>query len=194
VVVGLLILLQGRTFADALAIRLGEEPDMEVVATLDDITLPSRLFVGSPVDVMLLDADIPDDAAFRLCQELSQNSEAPRVIFLSHSADPERIARGIRAGAIGWVCQYESLDRLIHVIRSAVRGEMSLPPGETAAVLRLLARGPDPGRSGGAELVSAPPVASRRSWHRHCQKRLSVRAIRATTRWPSFSPRRLQTG
>lgn len=193
-VVGLLILLQGRTFTDALAIRLGEEPDMEVVAALDATILPSRLFAGSLVDVMLLDADIADDAAFSMCQELSQNSDAPHVIFISHSADPELIARGIRAGAIGWVCQYESLDRLLQVIRRAATGEISLPPGETAAVLRLLARGPDPGRNGGAELTAAPPVASRRLWYRHCQKRLSARAIRAATRWPSFSPRPLQAG
>ena len=56
----------------------------------------------------------------------------------------------IGAGAVGWVCQYESLDRLLHVIRGVARGEMLLPPGETAAVLRLLARGPDPDRNGGA--------------------------------------------
>jgi DNA-binding NarL/FixJ family response regulator len=192
--VGLLILLQERTFADALAIRLEEEPDMEVVAALDTIALPPRLFVGSPVDVVLLDADIADDAAFRMCQELSQNSEAPHVIFLSHSADPERIARGIGAGAVGWVCQYESLDRLLHVIRGVARGEMLLPPGETAAVLRLLARGPDPDRNGGAELLAAPPVAIRRLWYRHCPKRLITSAIRTATRWPFFSPRRLQAG
>jgi DNA-binding NarL/FixJ family response regulator len=150
-----LILVQERTFACALAIRLEEEPDLEVVAALDTEILPG-LFAGSRVDVVLLDADIADDAAFRMCQELSQGSGAPHVIFISESTDAERIARGIRAGAVGWVCQYESLDRLLRVIRGAVTGGMWLPPAEASAVLRLLTRGPEPDRGGAAELLAAP--------------------------------------
>jgi DNA-binding NarL/FixJ family response regulator len=161
VAIGLFIMLQERTFAEALAIRLEEEPDVEVVAAVDTKALPPLLFAGNRVGVVLLDADIADDAAFRMCQELSQNSGAPYVILISHSADPERIARGIRAGAVGWVCQYESLDRLLHVIRGAVRGEILLPPGETAAVLRLLMRGPDLDHDAGAQLLAAPPGRGR---------------------------------
>ncbi|HEX6524064.1 MAG TPA: response regulator transcription factor [Streptosporangiaceae bacterium] len=141
--VALFILLQERTFADALAIRLEREPDMDVVATLDINALPSRLLVGSQVDVVLLDADLADDTAFRLGQELSQAPDAPRVIFLGHSDDPERIVRGIRVGAVGWVRKDESLDRLIRVIRGVARGETWLPPDQIGEVLRLLMRGPD---------------------------------------------------
>jgi DNA-binding NarL/FixJ family response regulator len=154
--VGVSILLQERTFAYALAVRLQEEPDVQVVTVLDTKALSPRLFAGSRVDVVLLDADIADDAAFRLCQELSQDSGAPYVIFISHSADPERIVRGIRAGAVGWVYQNESLDRLLHVIRGAATRQIWLPPGEAAAVLQLLARGPDPDRNHGAELLARP--------------------------------------
>jgi DNA-binding NarL/FixJ family response regulator len=161
----LFILLQERIFADVLAIRLEQEPDMEVAAALDTKSLPSYLFIESSVDVVLLDADVAGNAAFRMCQELSANSEAPHVIFLSHSADPERIAGAIRAGADGWVCEDESLDRLMYVIREVVRGETCLPPGQTT-VLRLLRResGPDRDRDedrdgdedGDAQSVSAP--------------------------------------
>ena len=95
--VSLFVLLQERTFADALAIRLEREPDMDVVAALDTSALPSRMFVGSRVDVVLLDADLADNAGLRLGQELSQAPEAPRMVFLSHSNDPERIVRAISA-------------------------------------------------------------------------------------------------
>jgi len=64
--VNLFILLEERTFADALAIRLEREPDMEVVAALDTSAVPSRMLVGSRVDVVLLDADLADNAGFRL--------------------------------------------------------------------------------------------------------------------------------
>jgi DNA-binding NarL/FixJ family response regulator len=138
--VNLFILLQERTFADALAIRLEREPDMEVVAALDTSALPSRMLVSSRVDVVLLDADLADNAAFRLGQELSQAPEAPSMVFLSHSNDPERIVRAIGVGAVGWVRKDESLDRLIYVIRGVARGETWLPPDQTGEVLRLLMR------------------------------------------------------
>jgi DNA-binding NarL/FixJ family response regulator len=141
--VSLFILLQERTFADALAIRLEREPDMEVVAALGTSALPSRILVGSRVDVVLLDADLADNAAFRLGQELSQAPEAPSMVFLSHSNDPERIVRAIRVGAAGWVRKDESLDRLIYVIRGVARGETWLPPDQTGEVLRLLMRRSD---------------------------------------------------
>ena len=141
--IGLFILVQERTFADALAIRLEREPDMDVVAALDASVLPPRVFAGSRVDVVLLDADLADNAAFGLCQELSQSSHAPHVIFLSQSNDPECIVRAIRAGAVGWVREDESLARLIYVIRGVARGETWLPPHQTGEVLRRLMNGPD---------------------------------------------------
>ena len=139
---GLLILVHERIFADVLGIRLDREPDMEVVAALDASALP-RLSVGSGVDMVLLDADLPGDAAFRVADELSQAPSAPYVVFLSHSSDPECIVRAIRAGAAGWVRKDESIDRLLYVIRGVARGETWLPPDQTGEVLRLLMNGPD---------------------------------------------------
>ncbi len=152
--IGLLILVQERTFADALAIRLEAEPGIDVVAALDTKALPPRAFVGHHVDVVLLDADLPGNAAFRLCEELSAASPAPHVVFLSHSGDPARIVRAITAGAAGWVGKQEPLERLIHVIIGVARGETWLPPGQTGEVLRLLLRGPQDA-SDSAELLSA---------------------------------------
>jgi DNA-binding NarL/FixJ family response regulator len=107
------------------------------------------------IDVLLLDGDLPDDAAFGLCEKMSHSRGAPHVIVLSHSTDPRRIVRAIRAGAIGWVGKGESLDRLIYVIRGVARNETWLPPGQTGQVLRLLLHGPDREPDDGAELLAA---------------------------------------
>lgn len=152
--VRLLILVQERTFADALATRLEAERDIEVVAALHTRTPSPHLFTASRADVVLLDGDLPDDAAFDLSDELSQSGEAPYVIFLSQSSDPRRIVRAIAAGGAGWVRKDESLDRLIDVIHGVARGETWLPTGETGKVLRLLLGRPDPEHDGG-ELLAA---------------------------------------
>ena len=149
----LFILVKERVFADALAIRLDTEPDVDVVAALHTNIPPAHLCTGM-VDVLLLDGDLPDDAAFGLCEKMSNSRGAQHVIVLSHSADPRRIVRAIRAGAIGWVGKGESLDRLIYVIRGVARNETWLPPGQTGQVLRLLLHGPDREPEDGTELLA----------------------------------------
>lgn len=139
--VKLLIVVKERTFADALSTRLEAEPDVEVVAALHRRPASWRGFAGSAANVVLIDGDLPDDAAFGLCEELSRLGRAPYTVFLSSFSEPRRIVRAIGAGAAGWVRKDESLDFLLQVIRGVARGETWLPPGQTGEVLRLLLRG-----------------------------------------------------
>jgi DNA-binding NarL/FixJ family response regulator len=154
-IVRLLIFVQEGTFADALATRLEAEHDLEVVAALYMRVPSPQLFTGIRADVVLLDGDLADDAAFRLCEELQQRGDMPRVVFLSHAADAVRIVRAIAAGAVGWVCKDESLDRLIEVIHGVARGETWLPPRKTGPVLQFLMRGSDPEQENGPQLFAA---------------------------------------
>jgi DNA-binding NarL/FixJ family response regulator len=155
----LLIFVQEATFADALATRLEAEPDVDVMAALYMRALSPQPSARSRADVVLLDGDLPGDAAFRLCNELQQPGDVPRIIFLSRTSAPERIVRAITAGAIGWVRKDESLDRLIEVIHGAARGETWLPPGEIRPVLQLLMGEPmresDPDQDDGGQLLAA---------------------------------------
>ena len=139
-----LIVVQDRVFADALATWLDAERDMAVVAALHDRVPPSRVLEASPADVVLLDADLPEDAAFRLCEERSRDGARPKaIIMLSQSPDPRRVVRAIRSGVLGWVAKDESLDRLRDVIHAVTRGETCLSQGQTGEVLRLLMRAAD---------------------------------------------------
>jgi DNA-binding NarL/FixJ family response regulator len=153
--VRLLILVQERTFADALSTRLEAEPDVEIVAALHTRAPSVHLFTGSRADVILIDGDLPDNAAITLCEELFERSEKPYVILLSRSSDPRRIVRAISAGASGWVRKDESLDRLIYVIRGVARNETWLPSSETGEVLRLLLRRPDQEQGDCSQLLAA---------------------------------------
>jgi DNA-binding NarL/FixJ family response regulator len=153
--VRLLILVQERTFADALATRLEAEPDLEIVAALQTGAPSPHLFRGSRADVILLDGDFPENASYDVCHEFSQRGERPLVILLSQASDPRRIVRGIAAGAVGWVRKEESLDRLIQVIHAVDGGETCLPASDTGEVLRLLLHRPDPEYDSSSELLAA---------------------------------------
>jgi DNA-binding NarL/FixJ family response regulator len=136
--ISVLIADQQRTFADALAARLDAESDIEVVAAVQ-VTAPRPDLIGrEPVDVLVLDGDLPDEAANRLCRELSERGAPTRVIMLSSSSGPARIVRAIRAGVAAWVRKDESLEHLLSVIRGVAGGETWLPPSDTGSVMRLL--------------------------------------------------------
>jgi DNA-binding NarL/FixJ family response regulator len=140
-VVKVLILVQDRIFTDALATWLDAESDMRVVAALHDRVPPPLVLAASQANVMLLDADLPDDSALRVCQECSARGGGPKVVMLSQSSEPRRIVRAMRSGAVGWVRKDESLERLRAVIFAVANGETCLPPAQTGEVLRLLLHG-----------------------------------------------------
>lgn len=129
---------QQRTFADALAARLAREVDLAVAGMVPPGTPDAGLIVAGGADIVLLDGDLPDDVSLLLCRQISGRPEAPQVIMLSDSAEPQRIVRAIRAGAAAWVRKNETIEQLLLVLRAVARGEMWLPPGEMSHVVRLL--------------------------------------------------------
>jgi DNA-binding NarL/FixJ family response regulator len=136
--ISVFIIDQERTFTDALAAGLEAEEDVEVAVAVHRQAPAPSLIVGRHADVVLLDGDLPGNAAIHMCEELSGREDAPRVVMLSRSSDAGRIADSVRVGAAAWVSKTESLAHLIRVIRGVAAGETWLPPAKTGAVLRLL--------------------------------------------------------
>jgi DNA-binding NarL/FixJ family response regulator len=136
--VQVLIVDQQRTFHDALAVRLRAEPDLFVAAEAQSTKSARCALAGRAADVILLDAELPDDSAVAFCTEMTQRVHPPCVVMLSAASDAQRIVAAVRAGAAGWVRKDESIDHLLRVIRGVVRGETWLPPTELGGVLRLL--------------------------------------------------------
>jgi DNA-binding NarL/FixJ family response regulator len=142
-VVKVLILVQDRVFADVLATWLDGESDMRVVAALHERVRSPSVLAASRADIVVLDADLPEDPVLRVCEECSARG-GPKVIMLGQSPEPRRIVRAMRSGAVGWVRKDESLERLREVIYAVANGEMCMPPGQTGEVLRLLLHDADP--------------------------------------------------
>jgi two-component system NarL family response regulator len=137
-VIRVLIVDQHLAFRDALATRLQTEPDVAVLAKAHSAEFAASVLVGRSADVILLDADLPDQSAIAFCAEMTQRQDPPRIVMLSVASEPERIVAAMRAGAAAWVRKDESVDHLLSVIRGVVRGESWLPPRELGGVLHLL--------------------------------------------------------
>lgn len=144
---------QELTFADALAIRLDAEDDIKVVAVAKASPGP---VLGGCADIILLDADLGPDIANPLCDVNS--CPETRVVMLSHTSEPERIAAALQAGAAAWIRKDESVEHLLEVLRGAARGQTWLPAAETANVPSMLVHQQDSSSDG--EL--APAMLTRR--------------------------------
>jgi DNA-binding NarL/FixJ family response regulator len=137
-VIRVLIVDQHLVFRDALATRLQTEPYVTVVAKAHSAEFASSVLIGRSVDVILLDAELPDRSAMTFCLEMTRRQEQSRIVMLSAASEPERIVAAVRAGVAAWVRKDESIDHLLGVIRGVVRDETWLPPRELGVVLRLL--------------------------------------------------------
>jgi DNA-binding NarL/FixJ family response regulator len=138
-----LIVDQHLAFRDALATRLQTEPDVAVLAKAHSAEFAVSVLVGRSADVILLDADLPDQSAIAFCSEMVKRPDPPRIVMLSVGSEPERIVAAVRAGAAAWIRKDESVDHLLSVIRGVVRGESWLPPRELGVVLHLLIENED---------------------------------------------------
>lgn len=129
-----------RTFADALAARLGAETGLTVAVATESVAPALRLLVGRHVDVALLDAELP--GSLRLAADLTRARTAVphpvRVIMLGTIPGAPRIAEALRAGISGWVRKEESVGHLLMAIQGVMRGETWLPPTAVGSVLSLL--------------------------------------------------------
>src|SRR6266700_1885033 len=146
--ISVFIIDQERAFADALAARLEAEEDVEVVAAVQSRALDQCLIVGRHADLMILDGDLPEGAAIRLCNELHRRGEPPRIVD------------AVRAGAAAWVGKDESLQHLLRVIRGVAQGETWLPPARVGQVLQLLLQDQEQRRDSG-RLLAALTVRER---------------------------------
>jgi DNA-binding NarL/FixJ family response regulator len=177
-----------RLFAETLAVRLDDEEDMTVVAAIQVTSSGSAVNAASSADVIVVDGDLPDGAANRLCAEASGRARSFRVVALSSSSEPERIVEALRAGAAAWVRKDQSLADLLRVIRGVARGETWLPPSETGNVVRLLLDEQDRRREHERLLASLTPreravltCLAEGTAHRDaiaCQLGLSVNTVR----------------
>lgn len=152
-----LIVDQHLAFRDALATRLQTEPDLAVLAKAHSAEFASSVLVGRSADVILFDADLPDQAAIAFCSEMMRRPDPPRIVMLSAASEPERIVAAVRAGAAAWLRKDESINHLLDAIRGVVRGETWLPPRDLGVVLQLLIEEQDHRRDSDDLLAALTP-------------------------------------
>jgi DNA-binding NarL/FixJ family response regulator len=124
-----------RLLAQSIAISLRQEGIDCVVATLSDpATLVDSVLAERP-DVVLLDLDLgagTGDGADLVAPLVRGGC---RVVLVTASTDPLRLATAVEAGAVGVLAKTEPIEVLIAAACAAARGERVMTPAQERSIL-----------------------------------------------------------
>ncbi|MEU9338715.1 response regulator transcription factor [Streptomyces sp. NPDC048290] len=125
----------------ALALLLGMEPDLEVVAQVaaGDAIVDAAL-LHRP-DVALLDIELPGMSGLDAAAELRAQAPECRVLILTTFGRPGYLRRAMEAGAAGFLVKDGPVEELAEAIRRVLTGETVIDPALAAAALSA---GPNP--------------------------------------------------
>ncbi|MET9152953.1 response regulator transcription factor [Streptomyces griseoflavus] len=125
----------------ALALLLGMEPDIEVVAQVaaGDVIVDAAL--AHRPDVALLDIELPGLSGLDAAAELRDRAPYCRVLILTTFGRPGYLRRAMDAGAAGFLVKDGPVEELASAIRRVLAGETVVDPALAAAALSA---GPNP--------------------------------------------------
>ena len=128
-----------RMFTQAVAAALAEEPDMEVVDTVENLANARRRLEEIEVDVILLDQRLPDGQGTHAAAELRAIRPGAKVVLVTAAMEPSVLNEALAAGCAGFVTKGDSIDALAAAVRAAASGATPVSP----AMLTRLTK-PDP--------------------------------------------------
>lgn len=106
----------------------GDEPDMEVVADVDNGLDAIEAFRLHRPDIVVLDMRMQGMSGIETIQALREQFGNVRVLVYSNSAKGEEVYMVLKAGAAGFVVKEMAVDRLLEAIRTVSAGGRYVPP------------------------------------------------------------------
>ena len=129
------LLLEDHTaFRQAMALILGREPDLAVVAEAGSLA-EARPHLRD-VDVGVFDLDLPDGDGADLIRELHAANRRAEALVLTASAGRRDLARAVAAGAAGVLHKSTPIAEIVAAIRRVQAGESLISPEELGALLQ----------------------------------------------------------
>ncbi|MFB7997921.1 response regulator [Streptomyces sp. NPDC056002] len=125
----------------ALALLLGLEEDIEVVAQVATGDAIVGTALETRPDVALLDIELPGRSGLDAAADLRAQCPDCRVLILTTFGRPGYLRRAMEAGAAGFLVKDGPVEDLAEAVRRVLRGETVIDPALAAAALSA---GPNP--------------------------------------------------
>ncbi|WP_435845156.1 response regulator [Streptomyces flaveolus] len=125
----------------ALALLLGMEEDIEVVAQVATGDAIVGAVLEHRPDVALLDIELPGLSGLDAAAELRERAPACRVLILTTFGRPGYLRRALESGAAGFLVKDGPVEELAGAVRRVLGGETVVDPALATAALSA---GPSP--------------------------------------------------
>jgi DNA-binding NarL/FixJ family response regulator len=137
--IGVLLVEDHTAFAQALTAVMGLTDDLEVVGHAHSAEEVEVLLSRPPVDVAVVDLDLPLTSGIDVLNTLRDGGSAPTCVVLTASTDPAELGRAVEAGAAAVLHKSTDMAELLDVVRRVAAGGTVLPAVPTSSWLRALA-------------------------------------------------------
>jgi two-component system response regulator DesR len=124
-----------RTTHGALAVLLGMQSDIAVVAQVRAGDAVVDAVLTRRPDVALLDVELPGTSGLDVAAELRDQAPDCRVLILTTFGRPGHLRRALAAGAAGFLVKDGPVDELAAAIRQVLTGQTVIDPALAAAAL-----------------------------------------------------------
>ncbi len=123
---------------EGLALVIGSQPDMTMVAQAADGAEAVRMFRQHLPDVTLMDLRLPDMSGVEALLAIRAESPEARVIMLTTFEGDANIRRALEAGARGYLLKSTPPGDLVGTIRQVHAGRKGIPPDVAAHIAEHL--------------------------------------------------------
>ncbi|MFG2548494.1 response regulator [Streptomyces sp. NPDC048581] len=117
----------------ALALLLGMEPDLTVVAQVSAGEAIVDAALTHRPDVALLDVELPGRSGLDIAADLRDQAPDCRVLLLTTHGRPGHLHRAMAAGAAGFLVKDAPIEELATAIRRVLTGETVIDPALAAS-------------------------------------------------------------
>ncbi|MFE3292722.1 response regulator [Rhodococcus sp. NPDC059234] len=115
---------------------IDSQPDMNVVVEASDGEQALRELARVPVDVVLMDVQMPNMDGIEATRRLAALESSPKVVVLTTFDNDEYVVGAISAGASGFLLKDAQPEELLGALRTVFRGDAVIAARSTRRLLQ----------------------------------------------------------
>lgn len=115
---------------------IDSQPDLSVVLESGDGAAAVSAVARTPVDVVLMDVQMPTMDGITATRHLTASGEAPKVVVLTTFENDEYVMSALSAGASGFLLKDVPPEQLLDAIRTVYRGDAVIEARSTRKLLQ----------------------------------------------------------
>jgi DNA-binding NarL/FixJ family response regulator len=121
---------------EALALRIGRQPDLQVCGEAADMSDALRLVAETRPDVAVVDISLKTGNGIDLIKRIKDRNDHVRMLVWSVHGESLYAERALRAGALGYINKDQATDRIVEAIRRVLAGKVWLSEATAERMLQ----------------------------------------------------------